>query len=86
MFYIDTFNYDETLTFKEAVNFVNSRNKNQGLLENMKDLEATLTQAQDNYDECDELDEFYYTWSYEINAFNKVFEGMSELFAPAEAA
>lgn len=86
MFYIDAFNYDDSMSFEEAVNIVNSKNREQDLLENMKDLEARLIEVRNNYDECDEIEEFYYTWSYEINAFNKVFEDMSKLFAPAEVA
>lgn len=88
MFYIDPFNQDrdEDMSFEEAVRIVNSKNRDQGLLENMKDLEKLLLQVRDEHDEWDMLDEFYWDWHYEINAFNKVFEGMSKLFAPAEAA
>lgn len=88
MFYIDPFNRDrdEDMTFDEAVRIVNSKNRDQNLLENMKDLEALLTEVRDDHILRDEEDEYYWNWHYEINAFNKVFEGMSKLFAPAEAA
>ena len=86
MFYIDAFNRDENMSFQEAVRIVESKNRNQLLLENMKDLEQLLLEVRAEYEERDEIDEFYWNWHYEINAFNKVFEDMSKLFAPVEAA
>lgn len=86
MFYICDFHRDEDMSFQEAVRIVESKNRNQGLLENMKDLEKLLIEVRDEYDERDEIDQFYWDWHYEINAFNKVFEDMSKLFAPKEAA
>lgn len=86
MFYICDFHRDEEMTFQEAVRIVESKNRNQLLLENMKDLEQLLLDVRAEYEERDEIDEFYWNWHYEINAFNKVFEDMSKLFAPAEAA
>lgn len=83
MFYIDPFNRDEEMSFQEAVRIVESRNRNVGLLDNMKNLENLLLEVRHEYDMNDEIDEFYYNWHYEINAFNKVFSDMSKLFAPA---
>ena len=83
MFYIDPFNRDEEMSFQEAVRIVESRNRNVGLLDNMKNLENLLLEVRHEYDMNDEIDEFYDNWHYEINAFNKVFSDMSKLFAPA---
>ena len=83
MFYIDPFNRDEEMSFQEAVRIVESRNRNVGLLDNMKNLENLLLEVRHEYCMNDEIDEFYYNWHYEINAFNKVFSDMSKLFAPA---
>lgn len=83
MFYIDPFNRDEEMSFQEAVRIVESRNRAVGLLDNMKNLENLLLEVRHEYDMNDEIDEFYYNWHYEINAFNKVFSDMSKLFAPA---
>ena len=83
MFYIDPFNRDEEMSFQEAVRIVESRNRDVGLLDNMKNLENLLLEVRHEYDMNDEIDEFYDNWHYEINAFNKVFSDMSKLFAPA---
>lgn len=83
MFYIDPFNRDEEMSFQEAVRIVESRNRDVGLLDNMKNLENLLLEVRHEYDMNDEIDQFYDNWHYEINAFNKVFSEMSKLFAPA---
>ena len=83
MFYIDPFNRDEEMSFQEAVRIVESRNRNVGLLDNMKNIENLLLEVRHEYDMNDEIDQFYDNWHYEINAFNKVFSDMSKLFAPA---
>jgi hypothetical protein len=49
-------------------------------MENLKEL---LQKLQDEYDAKDEIDYFWNEWHYEINAFNKVFNDMSKLLAPA---
>ena len=73
MFYIDDFNKEE-VTFENAVNLVNSYGcREQGLLENLKDLREKLMLVQDHEYFCD-------NWCYEINAYNKVFEEMGKLF------
>lgn len=81
MFYIDSFNRDEDMTFDEAVRIV-TRSRDVGLLENMINLEQILLEVRDSYDRDDRIDEFYNGWHYEINAFNKVHSDMSKLFAP----
>lgn len=73
MFYIDSFNQDNTLTFDDAVKMINSSNKENGLLENMTAMRNKLVSLQNQEDFCDD-------WCYEINAYNKVFSDMSKLF------
>ena len=83
MFYIDCFNRDEDMSFDEAVRIVKSKYHNDSLLESMENLEQLLLEVRDVYDQNDNIHEFYNNWHYEINAFNKVFNDMSKLFAPA---
>lgn len=83
MFYIDDFNRNEEMSFEEARRIVVGHRNDADLLGAMKKLEARIEEEQAHADEYDQMDEFYYNWSYEINAFNKVFSDMSKLFAPA---
>lgn len=80
MFYIDSFNRDEDMSFDEAVRIVKSKHHNDNLLESMENLKELLKRLQDEYDQKDEIHDFYDNWHYEINAFNKVFNDMSKLF------
>lgn len=80
MFYIDSFNRDEDMSFDEAVRIVKSKHHNDNLLEGMENLKELLKRLQDEFDARDEIHDFYDNWHYEINAFNKVFNDMSKLF------
>lgn len=87
MFRIPSF-YEMDLEWNEAVRIIKGR-ANGDLLEGMKSMDQLWSDyckgpAEDSGYEDD--DDFYYTWSYEMNAYNVVFEGMSKLFAPVEAA
>jgi hypothetical protein len=77
MFYIDNFNRDDSLTLEDAVNLINSYNREQGLLENMMGMRDKLASFMNQDDFCDD-------WCYEINAYNKVFSDMSQLFGTAQ--
>lgn len=83
MFYIDSFNRNEDISFEEAKRIIMGGRKDVSLLDAMKQIEARLIQERNIADRNDEMSEFYYDWHYEINAFNKVFSDMSKLFAPA---
>lgn len=78
MFYIDDFNRDENVSFESAVQLITSYGQKSSLLENMQYMRDRLTILVDM--ENDE-DEFFHNWSYEINAFNKVFSEMHKLFS-----
>ena len=82
MFYIDSWVKDETISFDEARRIVTCYSNTRDLLDAMKTLEARLLEERNRADEDDCISEFYYDWSYELNAFNKVFSEMSKLFAP----
>lgn len=83
MFYIDPINRDKEMTLEKAKRIIAGRAKDLNLLEAILDLEALLNSERDIADAKDDIDEFYYNWSYEINAYNKVFGEMSKLFKVA---
>ena len=82
MFRIPDF-YELELSFEDAVG-VMTRYGRGDLLEGMKALDRVWTEHCAN-PECDD-DDLFSNWCYEFNAYNVVFEGMSKLFATAEAA
>ena len=77
MFYIDNFNRDDSLTLEDAVNLINSYNREQGLLENMMVMRNKLAS-------CLKQDDFLDDGCYEITANNKVSSTMSHLFGTAQ--
>lgn len=83
MFYIDDINRDKEMTLEQAKRIVMGRARDLNLLEAIQDLEALLLSERDVADVENEIDEFYYNWSYEINAYNKVFGDMAKLFEVA---
>lgn len=83
MFYIDAINRDKEMTLEQAKRIIMGRNKDLNLFEAIQDLEALLRSEREVADVEDEIDEFYYNWSYEINAYNKVFGDMAKLFEVA---
>lgn len=83
MFYIPDF-YEMNLEFKEAVKILAPRGAD--LLEAMKRIDRIWAEHVRGDNDYDDDDEFYDDWQYELNAYNVVYEGMSKLFAPKEAA
>jgi hypothetical protein len=84
MFRIPEF-YEMEMSFEDAARTISNKAKGD-LLEGMK----WMDQLWSDYvslpgDEQDD-DMFYDNWCYELNAYNVVYEGMSKLFAPKEAA
>ena len=83
MIHIDDYNQQD-IDFNEAANIIKSRGKGD-LLEGMKSINALWadyvdsTHADTSVYEDDF--EFFSTWCYEINAYNAVYAGMSQLFA-----
>lgn len=77
--------YEVEMSFDEAWNMMTRRGDGD-CLEGMKSMDRMWSEYIDlPYDEQDD-DEFYYNWSYELSAYNIVYEGMSKLFAPKEVA
>ena len=74
MFYIDSYNKDDSITFEEAKRTVTGSNPEGSLLDSMMALQTKLESVMDQEDFCDD-------WCYEINAYNKVFSDMGKLFA-----
>lgn len=79
MFYIDDFNKEE-FTFELAKKIVLGGKKNITLLDAITELEERLMVERNEADLEDNMSDFYYNWSYEINAYNKVVQEMSKLF------
>lgn len=77
MLHISDFNQND-IAFDLAVNIMTD-NGTSDLLDSMK---AFQKKYYDNLDNEDFEDDYY----IEINAYNKVFEGMSKLLAPKEVA
>lgn len=77
MLHISDFNQSD-IAFDLAVNIMTDNGTND-LLDSMK---AFQKKYYDNLDNEDFEDDYY----IEINAYNKVFEGMSKLLAPKEVA
>lgn len=77
MLHISDFNQSD-IAFDLAVNIMTD-NGTSDLLDSMK---AFQNKYYDNLDNEDFEDDYY----IEINAYNKVFEGMSKLLAPKEVA
>lgn len=85
MLYIEEFHRDEEISFTEARRIIMGGRKDVDLLEAMKQMETRLLAERDNACLEDLMFEYYYDWSYEINAYNKIFSDMSKLFAPKAA-
>lgn len=77
MFYIDDFNCDENVSFESAAKLINSYGETPNLLKNMELMRERLTVL---VDMGNDEDEFFHNWSYEINAYNKVFVELSKMF------
>lgn len=78
--------YVDAPEFKDAAKMITDRGRGD-LLEGLKSIERCYEEyvASTHSDDplFDSDDEFYYTWSYELNAYNVVYKNMSRLFAPA---
>ena len=84
MFRIPSF-YEDAPSFEDAVRTVKGR-ANGDLLEGMKSIDALWEDyCAGKLDYEDDMD-FFADWCYETNAYNVVFENMSKLLAPKEAA
>jgi hypothetical protein len=66
------------MSFDEAAKTIAAKTDGD-LLKGMKWMDQLWSDycASDDQDD----DEFFYAWSYELSAYNIVYEGMSELFA-----
>lgn len=85
MFRIPSF-YVDAPEFAEAVATM-TRRGNGDLLAGMKSMDKLWEEyCAGELADCYEDDsDFFYTWSYETNAYNVVFENMAKLFAPKNA-
>ena len=82
LFRIPSF-YEVDLEWDVAVNIMTGYGRGD-LLEGMKALNRVWDEHCANPEGDDE--ELFERWYYEFNAYNVVYEGMAELFAPAEVA
>ena len=82
MFQIPSF-YEMDMDLAAAVEIMR-RHGDGSCLEGMK----AMNRRWDHYVASDDQDddEFFSNWIYEVNAYNVVYQGMSELFAPKEVA
>jgi hypothetical protein len=74
--------YREEMPFNEAVNLISNR-AGGDLLEGMKSIEGIYDEFTKNppaYSGYVNEDDFFSSWSYELNAFNVVFENMNKIF------
>ena len=76
MFRVPSF-YEDIPTFEDAANTI-SFVGNGDLLEGMESMNRKWEEHCSNPENED--DDFYDNWSYEVNAYNVVFENMSKLF------
>jgi hypothetical protein len=75
----------DPLSFEESVKIIQNRGDGD-LLEGMKAMDRMWAEyVALPGDEQDDF-EFFGNWCYECNAYNVVYENMSKLFAPKEAA
>jgi len=89
MFTIPDFYQNDDLSFQEAWDIM-TRYGRGDCLEGMKALNRMWTEywARASRDDSPDQDDdwLFYNWQYEFNAYNIVYAGMSELFAPKEVA
>lgn len=85
MFRIPHFYQNDDLSFQEAWDIM-TRHGRGDCLEGMKAMNRMWSEycASPAPDQDD--DELFCNWQYEFNAYNIVYDGMSELFAPKEVA
>jgi hypothetical protein len=79
MFRVPSF-YKDTPTFEDAAKTMKFRG-NGDMLEGMESMNRLWTEHCASPDAED--DDFFSNWSYEVNAYNVVFRGMSKLFGVA---
>jgi len=79
MFNISNFNKIDNISFDEAARTIISWGDG-SLLEGMKTIEKKYIESSEDHDEFED------GWAWELNCFNVVFEGMSKLLGPKEAA
>lgn len=78
MFRIPDFYEMKEMTVQEATRTIERLTSNGGLLEGMQYMNRVWDDYIKSEDQDD--DDFYYTWQYEVNAYNVIFEGMGKLF------
>ena len=83
MFRIPHFYQNGDLSFQEAWAIM-TRHGRGDCLEGMKAMDRMWSEYCASPDQDD--DELFRNWQYEFNAYNIVYAGMSELFAPKEVA
>ena len=83
MFSIPDFYQNDDLSFQEAWDIM-TRHGRGDCLEGMKAMDRMWSEYCASPDQDD--DELFRNWQYEFNAYNIVYAGMSELFAPKEVA
>lgn len=85
MFRIPSF-YQSEMSFDEAAQVIKSHGRGD-MLEGMKAMSRAwdeyLASEGSNNARFEDDDDFYDNYEVEVNAYNVVFKGMSELFAPA---
>lgn len=79
MFRIPNF-YEDAPTFEDAANTITSHGSGD-MLEGMESMNRKWEEHCASPDAED--DDFFDNWSYEVNAYNVVFSGMSKLFGVA---
>lgn len=84
MFRIPNF-YQNDVTFAEAFKTITAFGRGDAL-EGMKAMDRCWEEHCDGSPRFEDDDEFFENYEYEVNAYNVVFQNMSQLFAPAEAA
>ena len=82
MFRIPRFHQEE-VSFQEAWDTM-TRHGRGDCLEGMQSMNRIWEEHCSTPDADD--DDFFGNWCYEVNAYNVVYEGMGQLFAPREAA
>jgi len=80
--------YVNALSYEEAIKLITARGRGdalEGMLSMSRFYDEYVASTHTDAPLFESDDEFYYIYSYELNAYNIVYENMSRLFAPKEA-
>ena len=81
--------YVDAPSYEDAIKLITARGRGdalEGMLSMNRMYDEYVASTHSDNPLFDSDDEFYYTWSYELNAYNVVYKNMSRLFAQKEVA